>query len=346
MGSLEHAKTELFDMATLKWKKSTSYFDYQLIYSFAAFFYQEKFHVVGGKTEKRVLSVVATFNPLTEKWNQIGNLKYSRHNHKVELLDDKVFIIGGSEIPEYCDLNDGFTCSMFSDVKVKHDNNPRLYAFYPSKCRIADKSMRNLDYATLRLNELSKNLKNETTETDESKTEKVYSSGSSVMALGTQPVYTGFMICEDWALSVDLKLTNQSTTKWRKVFSLQNDGSSNLPHGSRIPAVWVRPDQSNVMLMVAYSIKTNPTFTFNITTKFNTGNWINLKISQINGIYEVKVDYRPVYRVSSSIYNTWNKVNLAIGDTYGTLHLSAVGYYRNFDIITCKRKTLKYSSLN
>ena len=134
MGGLEHAKAELFDMSTLKWKKSTQYFKYNELYSFAAFFYNDMFYIVGGKTNKEVLSVVATLSPKTEKWSQVGKLKFSRFDHKIELIDDKIFVVGGSEFPEYCDLTN-FACSMFNDATFKHENNPTLYAFFQSSCQ-------------------------------------------------------------------------------------------------------------------------------------------------------------------------------------------------------------------
>ena len=135
MGSLEHAETELLNLLTFEWKRSTPYLNYREIFLFAAFFHEEKFYVAGGKTKDEVLSDVAIFNPKTEKWNRVGNLKFPRFDHKASVIDSKVFIVGGSEFPEYCDLID-FACSMFTNAVFKNESNPKLYSFYPSKCKL------------------------------------------------------------------------------------------------------------------------------------------------------------------------------------------------------------------
>ena len=95
MGSLDHARTELLNFSTWQWKKSLPYFSYTEIYSFAAFFYQQDFYVVGGKTKNEILSVVSTFNPITEKWTKVGNLKFQRFDNSIaglaginEILDN------------------------------------------------------------------------------------------------------------------------------------------------------------------------------------------------------------------------------------------------------------------
>ena len=75
------------------------------------------------------------FNPKTEDWTRVGKLKFPRFDHKVDVIDDKLFIIGGSELPEYCNFND-FSCSIFTNVTFKYEDNPTLYAFYPSNCKL------------------------------------------------------------------------------------------------------------------------------------------------------------------------------------------------------------------
>ena len=150
-------------------------------------------------------------------------------------------------------------------------------------------------------------------------------------------------MCKDWSLSIDLKLSDQYTTKWSNILSLQAKGSAGLAAKFHIPAVWIRPNQTNVMLMVAYNLDTNPHYAVNITTRFNTGNWINLQMTQINGVFEIKVDYKKVYSIANSMPKKWRNVDLVTGNTNGTRYVLPIGYYRNFDIITCvRRKTMKY----
>ena len=136
MGSLEHAKTELLNFSTWQWKKSLPYLNYTEIHSFAAFFYRYKFYVVGGKTKNEILSTVSTFNPITENWTQVGNLKFPRFDHRIEVMGDKLFIIGGSETFETCDLINDFGCSVLTNARFEQKNYPALYGFYPSKCEL------------------------------------------------------------------------------------------------------------------------------------------------------------------------------------------------------------------
>ena len=136
MGSLEHAKTELHSFSTLEWKESLPYLNYSEIYSFAVFFYHNAFYVVGGRTKNEVLSTVTTFNPMTEKWTEVGNLKFPRYDHTIDVIGDKVYIIGGSETFEYCDLLNGFGCSVLTNARFDQKDYPTLYGFYPSKCEL------------------------------------------------------------------------------------------------------------------------------------------------------------------------------------------------------------------
>ena len=147
MGSLEHAKTELLNFSTWNWKSSSPYLNYTEIYSFAAFFYQSEFYVVGGRTKNVILSEVVKFNPTAEKWTRQGKLKLPRYDHTVDLINDKLYIIGGLETFEYCDLLDNFGCSLVTDATFEQKDYPTLYGFYPSECDLGifkvDKNMSN-----------------------------------------------------------------------------------------------------------------------------------------------------------------------------------------------------------
>ena len=136
MGSVGHAQTELLKFSTLEWKKSSPYLSYTEIYSFAAFFYGNEFYIVGGRTKNEILSKVTSFDPMTEKWTPIGNLKSPRYDHTIEVISDKLYVIGGLETFEYCDLLTGFACSVLTDASFEHKDYPTLYGFYPSKCEL------------------------------------------------------------------------------------------------------------------------------------------------------------------------------------------------------------------
>ena len=136
MGSLEHAKTEILNFSTWRWKNSLPYLNYTEIYSFATFFFRYGFYVVGGRTKNEILSTVTTFNPMTEKWTRIGDLNSPRYDHTIDVISDKVYIIGGSETLEYCDLLSDFGCSVLNDARFEQKEYPTLFGFYPSKCEL------------------------------------------------------------------------------------------------------------------------------------------------------------------------------------------------------------------
>ena len=169
---------------------------------------------------------------------------------------------------------------------------------------------------------------------------EVYSSGSSVTTLSTKTLAEDLTICEEWKLSIDLKLPNRSTTEWKNIFSLYVDKNTGHPD-QHILAVSVRPDQSNIMLMIAYEMSINQKLTYRITKKVNAGNWINLKISQMSGMYEVKVDYKLVYNKTNLVPKSWTNVKLITGKTSDKKNTSIVALYRNFKINTCKTKSKK-----
>ena len=169
---------------------------------------------------------------------------------------------------------------------------------------------------------------------------EVYSSGSSVTTLSTKTLAEDLTICEDWKLSIDFKLPNRSTTEWRNMFSLYVDKNSGQPD-QHILAVSIRPVQSNIMLMINYDMSTNQRLTYNITNKVNVDNWINLKISQMSGVYEIKVDYKLVYNKTNFAPTTWTNVKLITGKTSGKENTSIVALYQNFKINTCKTKSKK-----
>ena len=86
--------------------------------------------------------------------------------------------------------------------------------------------------------------------------------------------------------------------------------------------------------MIAYNIGSSQNYTYNLSKKVIADNWINLKISQMNGSYEIKVDYELVYNKPN--FGKWKDVSLVTGNTYGKENILAIVHYRNFEINTCK----------
>ena len=138
MGSVDHAKTELLDFSSWKWKNSSPYLKYTEIYSFAVFFYRYEFYVVGGRTKNEILSTVTKFLPMTEKWTKIGNLKVPRYAHTIDVMNDKLYIVSESDAFEYCDLLNSFACSLLTGARFEQKDFPTLYGFYPNKCELGN----------------------------------------------------------------------------------------------------------------------------------------------------------------------------------------------------------------
>ena len=169
---------------------------------------------------------------------------------------------------------------------------------------------------------------------------EVYSSGSSVTTLSTKTLAEDLTICEEWKLSIDLKLPNRSTTEWRNIFVLYDDKSTGQLDQHSL-AVSITSDQSRVTLLIVYRIHTSKISKYKIRRKVNSNNWINLKISQMSGVYEIKVDYKLVYNKTNFAPTSWTNVKLITGKTSGKENTSIVALYQNFKINTCKTKSKK-----
>ena len=165
---------------------------------------------------------------------------------------------------------------------------------------------------------------------------EAYSSGSSLTKLTTERLAKNITICEEWTLSIDLKLPSRSITEWRNIFGLYV--STNTEQLQPLLAVSIRPDQSNVTLKITYNVDTYQTYTYNVTKKLNAGNWINLKISQNAGIYKINVDYELVHNKTNFVPKIQKNVYLVTGNTSGKEGISIIVYYRNFKINTCKAR--------
>ena len=114
--------------------------------------------------------------------------------------------------------------------------------------------------------------------------------------------------------------------------------TNDLTGRSRIPSLSIRADQSFLKLMIVQKFSKNQSYTYNLTKEVNAGNWINLKISQISGVQEVKLDYKLVYNKTNSVPKTWTNVNLVTGNTTVKEKISTFVQYRNFKIASCKTK--------
>ena len=175
----------------------------------------------------------------------------------------------------------------------------------------------------------------------------LYSSGSLETEISTNTVAHGLTICEDWDLSIDLFLPSQQPTGWRNIFGLQVYGTGPSQAGARVPALWIvhGPHSSDLRLMASISnaVGTEPFYHyyFHITAE----TWFNLKLTQRNGFYQIKVNSSLIHEKQITDTKTWDNVNVVIGNFYDYQdgsHVSAVGKYRKFEINSCHDEIQNY----
>ena len=176
---------------------------------------------------------------------------------------------------------------------------------------------------------------------------KAYSSGSSVKKLGTEILAENLTICAEWNLSIDLKLPSRLGTEMRSIFSLYAKNNTGQL-GQLVLTASIRPDQSNVELIIAYKLDDKSPINssksrsqnnrYNITKKVNESNWIQLKISQMNEVYEINLDSELVFNKKIRAAKTWKNVKLVTGKAREKDKISTVVYYRSFKINTCKAR--------
>ena len=169
---------------------------------------------------------------------------------------------------------------------------------------------------------------------------KTYASDSLVTTFSTEILSENMTICKEWKLSIDLKLPNRSTKEWRNIFVLYDDKSTGQLDQHSL-AVSITSDQSRVTLLIVYRIHTSKVSKYKIRKKVNSNNWINLNLSQMKGVYEIKVDYKLIHNKFNFAPTTWTNVKLITGKTSGKENTSIVALYRNFKINTCKIKSKK-----
>ena len=107
-----------------------------------------------------------------------------------------------------------------------------------------------------------------------------------------------------------------------------------MEFGSRIPAFWIGEGGFN-HITCALDQNTG-IYSFNVDDsekRFNTGDWVNVKLSQINGVFEYKVNGEIVHTAINSDPQTWTNVKVVMGNRFGYHDRKiALGQYRNFKI--------------
>ena len=176
----------------------------------------------------------------------------------------------------------------------------------------------------------------------------VYSSGNSVSTIATKVLKTGIKLCQNWELTIDLKIPDQSINHWTNIFGIQKENSVNMQTGSRLPALFIQEYQSSqpnyyqthsLYLCIASEIGGNPNYPFKFI-KWQPDKWTNLKINQINGTFKIEIDGKEYKKVQNPKPKEWNNVKIEMGNLYlpnmGIWYYTASkGEYKNFKLRTC-----------
>ena len=64
--------------------------------------------------------------------------------------------------------------------------------------------------------------------------------------------------------------------------------------------------------------------------------WINIQLSQTNGLYEIKIDNKIVHRKFNSNPQQWEDVSLTLCTKYPYSENCALGQYRNLQVKLCQ----------
>ena len=111
-------------------------------------------------------------------------------------------------------------------------------------------------------------------------------------------------------------------------------GTVDWDDGSRIPAVWIHPNLPYIEIQVATMVGDDWNYYFSVVSDtVNKGDWFTLKMSQRDGLYNVKIDNELVHSVVNPSPKTWKNVKIVTGNTYGnSIFIPAVGEYRNLEV--------------
>ena len=121
-------------MLDWEWKTSKSVPNKTFIHSFAVIAYQDEFLITGGFDNYGVTVEIMKFNPLTEIWSLVGNLESGRYGHSAVILNDQLYVIGGSSNSEICEIKHNFTCLSLANTKFEKNDFPKPYDYNPQEC--------------------------------------------------------------------------------------------------------------------------------------------------------------------------------------------------------------------
>ena len=120
-------------------------------------------------------------------------------------------------------------------------------------------------------------------------------------------------------------------------------GTKGGEFGARIPALWIGEGGFN---HITCALSNNWNHYFNLQQaeqKFNTGDWVNVRVSQINDVYQYRVNGKVLHTATNSNPQTWKNVKVIMGNRYGNgAFKTALGEYRNFKVSSRPGKKHKF----
>ena len=96
--SSDKIATELLDLSTLQWSVKTPYEFDTRIYGARSLYHQGKFLIFGGEGSSGPSNRIDSFDPLTNTWNSLGQLKSKRSYTSVIEKNNEFLIVGALSI--------------------------------------------------------------------------------------------------------------------------------------------------------------------------------------------------------------------------------------------------------
>ena len=148
-----------------------------------------------------------------------------------------------------------------------------------------------------------------------------------------------FKLCQNWKLTVDVQLNLWTSINWANIFGVAVADANNLTYGSRIPAVWIwynRDNRTANELHFTYRIGDNNSYSFNLEdVAFTSNDFFSLQLSEINGIYEIRVNDVLKHSVNQTSLVDFSNVEAKIANLYNHYEFEVPsGQFKNFKLKT------------
>lgn len=153
VGDQDHRKSEYFDNEIESWISINDYpysvsvssfdikhFDISVIpiplternfFGYASVVIDQQFFIIGGAADGNESTMIASLDPITWSWSNVGRLRTARDGHEALWLNSKLIVVGGqyTKPVEFCELeNDRFFCTSQALTLKDFDYYPLLFA--------------------------------------------------------------------------------------------------------------------------------------------------------------------------------------------------------------------------